>query len=461
MAKRKRNGRVPQAKHGKKSSGSQHDKLQRLRSPNAARRQTIAALVPLLGSFAGLVCDLSKYLDKRVRFRFPIVIAGMLLSSGRRTASTWFRAAGVKDDWDRFYDFLIHIGVHSKSISWSLIMILVKRLALKNQSVIRIAVDDSPTKRFGRHVQGAGIHHNPTAGPADGEWIYGHNWVTLALIQVHSVWGAIALPIRSMLYVRQQDVAKLKVRNGWKFCTKHQLAAELVIWFTSSIRSHLNADCMIELVMDGAYVSKELFREVMKQGITIISRLRKDAKLYSLPEPRKAGQRGPNRKYGQQTLSLTKRAASAGGWLSITYRVRKNLVTRQCKSFLATSRIVGGVIKVVIVRYEDGSWAPYFSTNPELEVQQILEAVADRWSIEECFHDLKEVWGGWSAAGTQCVVLNRLLALKWLGSHAGPPTFLDPRRTTFGRSNRTTMGQRRSTAITNGPNTRDYQRNAA
>jgi len=26
-------------------------------------------------------------------------------------------------------------------------------------------LDDSPTKRYGRHVEAANIHHNPTPGP--------------------------------------------------------------------------------------------------------------------------------------------------------------------------------------------------------------------------------------------------------------------------------------------------------
>ena len=51
-----------------------------------------------------------------------------------------------------------------------------KRLQRRNPK----RMDDSPTARFGRHVEGAGVHHNPTAGPADGEWLYGHNWVALA-----------------------------------------------------------------------------------------------------------------------------------------------------------------------------------------------------------------------------------------------------------------------------------------
>ena len=48
---------------------------------------------------------------------------------------------------------------------------------------------------------------------------------------------------------------------------------------------------------------------------------------------------------------------------------------------------------MVIVRFEDGGWAPYFCTDTSAEVCDILETVAARWAIEEHFHDVKEVWG--------------------------------------------------------------------
>lgn len=406
MAKRRRSKHAPQAKHPSKKQHSQFDKSDRLRIPNPERRSTVAAFVPLVGTMLAMVVELSKHVDSRIRFRFPIIIAGMLFSDGRRTASAWFVAARVRDDWDRFYDFLIHVGRNSKSISWSLVIIVIKRLKLQETTCLRIAIDDSPTKRFGKQVQGAGVHHNPTPGPADGEWIYGHNWVTLALTVTHPLRGVTALPLRSLMYVRLQDVSKINKKNDWKFRTKHELAAELVSWFVSTARV-LCKTAPIQLVIDGAYVSKVLFRGVMQKGVTIISRLRRDAALFELPEPRKNGQRGRPSKYGKQKISLAKRAGHHGGWQNVSYRARGSTVTRQCKTFLATSPIVGGVLRVVIVRYEDGNWATYISTDQNLDLKEILEAVADRWSIEECFHDLKEVWGAgeqqvrniWSSIG--------------------------------------------------------------
>ncbi len=36
--------------------------------------------------------------------------AGAMLARGRRTASSWFRAGGVNDDWDRVYELLVPAG---------------------------------------------------------------------------------------------------------------------------------------------------------------------------------------------------------------------------------------------------------------------------------------------------------------------------------------------------------------
>jgi len=42
-------------------------------------------------------------MDRRIAFRLAIVVAGILLANDRRTASAWFAAAGVQDDWDRVF----------------------------------------------------------------------------------------------------------------------------------------------------------------------------------------------------------------------------------------------------------------------------------------------------------------------------------------------------------------------
>jgi len=391
MAKSKRSARRPQARH-KKHTKSRHDKRERLDRRNPQRKKTTQAKVPLTGALQAAVSWLQLFLDRRIAFRLAIVVAGMFLADDRRTASAWFVAGGVQDDWDRFYDCLISVGRASANLATALLGLVVQKLAPGLGDRLLLAMDDTPTARYGRHVEGAGVHHNPTAGPADGEWLYGHNWVTLAWLARHPVWGVIALPLRSLLYVRKVDVPKLAEKYGWEFRTKHQLGVELLTWFKQQL-GVLGVEVKLWLAVDGAYAARPFLLPVLGLGIVVVSRLRKNACLYDLPGPPDPHRRGRHPIYGKQRISLAKRAAHRKGWETICYNCRGAEVTRQYKTFLATSQLVSGPIRVVIVRFEDGSWAPYFCTDTSAEVREILEAVAARWAIEEHFHDVKEVWG--------------------------------------------------------------------
>lgn len=392
MAKRKKSSKRPQPRHKRKLGPSQFDKRERLNTRNPQRTKTEQAKVPLVGALAGMASTMGARLDARTAFRLPIVMAGMMLAGGRRVAAAWFAAAGVGDDWDRFYHCLISTGQRTASLASALLIPVVGRVAPGPDGHLTLAGDDSPTRRFGPHVEGAGVHHDPTPGPADGEWVYGHNWVSLAVLGRHCLWGVIALPLRSLLYVRAVDCPKLAKKYGWKFRTKHQLLVELVTWFVTAAR-RLGLRCKIWLTVDGAYAARPVLRPLKKLGVVVFSRLRKDAALFDLPPEREPGKRGRPRIYGKNRISLAKRAAHRLGWKSETYHCRGKEVTRQYKTFLATSHFAGGVIRVVILKFEDGSWAPYFCTDPDVDVRDILETVAARWAIEEHFHDVKEVWG--------------------------------------------------------------------
>ena len=48
---------------------------------------------------------------------------------------------------------------------------------------------------------------------------------------------------------------------------------------------------------------------------------------------------------------------------------------------------------MVLLEHANGNWAAYVSTDTRMSVEAILQTVSDRWSIEEHFHDVKEIWG--------------------------------------------------------------------
>ena len=121
-------------------------------------------------------------------------------------------------------------------------------------------------------------------------------------------------------------------------------------------------------------------------------------------------------------------------------------VTKLYKTFLATYRPIGGVIRVVIV-LEDHDWYPFFSTDPNATAVEIIEAFADRATIEQDFHDVKEVWG----AGQQQVrnIWTQLggLSFESLDAYVGGTVVLEPSSRRALRPPPVALGRRRSPSV--------------
>jgi hypothetical protein len=347
------------------------------------------SLCQLPAEVAARVVPLTLALDARQHARFPALLAGLLFAKGRRTVTSWLRAAGLSDDFRACYGLVYRVGRRAERLARSLfVRVALPRLA-KGLPRLTFALDDTPTKRYGKHVEGAGLHHNPTPGPADQTYVYGHVRVTLAWLAPHRLWGAIALPLRALLYVRRKDVARLPRHYRWPFRTKLDMAAELVQW---AARWAGWLGKALWLVCDGAYAKRPFLRAARGAGVTVVSRLRRDAALRTVPPPRRPGQRGRPRVYGDGRISLARRAGQKRGWQRGTFALYGAPAIKTYKTFVATWRPAAGVIRVVLVREPHG-WVAFFCTDPAASVADVLGAVADRFALEQCFHDMKEVWG--------------------------------------------------------------------
>ena len=157
---------------------------------------------------------------------------------------------------------------------------------MADQERITLSLDDTPTPRYGPCVQGAGIHHNPSPGPAGSAHVYGHIFVVLGLLAVHPAWGVIALPLLARLYVRAVDLPQLDPKHRPEFRTKLEMGVELLKWAKFWLRL---LGKPLWVVADGAYAKAPLLKPAMAPGMTVVSRLRKDAALWTVPGPRPPG----------------------------------------------------------------------------------------------------------------------------------------------------------------------------
>jgi DDE superfamily endonuclease len=351
------------------------------------------AHVMLPGLLAAWIATLAEHLHGRNAWRLQRLVVGIILAQGRRTVTSWFRAAGITRGYRSYYYFLAALGLKVQAVGLSVLDLTIRRVPITGR--LTLALDDTPTKRHGPKIEAAGRHHNPTPGPSGSKTLYGHNWVVLARLVKHVHSQIIGLPLWATLYVRRCDVPSLpRGVTPWGFQTKLELAATMIRATAASLKGRW--DGPVWLLTDGGYAKRPVYAATRKSGWVTVTRLRRDAHLNDLPPVLKPGQkrgRGRPRVYGSGRIKLSLRAGQRRGWETIEVAMSRGQVKRwEIKSFLATWRVAGGVVRVVLVREESdwSSWRAYVCDDPEATAQEIAQGVADRWGIEQVFHDVKE-----------------------------------------------------------------------
>ena len=331
---------------------------------------------------------LAAVLDRRSAPRLVLLFLGAVLARGRRTVTSWIRAAGLSGEFRPCYTTVAAAGKKADHVAARLALEAVKPMVAESPR-LTLALDDTPTPRYGPHVQGAGIHHNPTPGPAGATHVYGHVFVVLGLLATHKAWGTIALPLLARLYVRKKDLPGIDPKHRPPFRTKLELAVELLRW-ASAWLGLLGKPLWV--VVDGAYANAPFLKPALSLGITVVSRLRKNAALWTVPGPKPQGRPGPAPIYGERRIELAKRAGQHRGWTTDWFPLYGKPAKKRYKTFLATWGPVGGAIRVVLVD-EPSGWVAYFCTDTSATVAEILTTVADRFALEIAFRDCKEIVG--------------------------------------------------------------------
>ena len=251
------------------------------------------------------ITALAGTLDARQQVRFVALCTGLLFARGRRTVASWLRSLWRGRDDSAITTCSAASDARpwrspgrcsASSLSGSRATVRARRWS--SVSTTRPPSGTGPTSRA------AGKHHNPTPGPAGSPFLYGHVWVCLARLVRHPLWRAIALPILSHLYIRAKDIGWMAAYYGWEFHTKLELAAAQIEWLVQQLgKDHPP----IWVVTDGAYAKRPFLKRVLAAGVTVISRLRCDAALWSLPpvvDPDQKKGRGRPPKYGKDRIDL-------------------------------------------------------------------------------------------------------------------------------------------------------------
>jgi hypothetical protein len=328
--------------------------------------------------------EISGQVHARSRWRLGILLLGILFAKDRKTVTSWFKAAGIKKGFQEYYYFICVLGQRYIEAIADKLFEIILNVTSWNRKEITAIIDDSPTRRFGPHIEGAGKHHDQTSKPTDQKFLFGHIWVTMSIVINHFQFGLIGLPLLSRLYVREKDIEKLPKSYKWKFKTKLSLAWELVDWLSQKCEKLRKK---LWILVDGGYC-KDGFLKKLPKEITLVGKLRRDAAIHGLPQPKKPNQRGKPPKYGKR-IHLAKRAGQSRGWQSAEVYGKERLF----KSFQATYRHAQGPILVVLIYYPNDTWCPYFCTDASEDPIKVIGKIMERCTIEDNFKEIKGTLG--------------------------------------------------------------------
>lgn len=332
---------------------------------------------------------------------FGFLLEGWILAGMRAMTSTALAERGqFPKHFTSYYRFFSQAAWSSDALGTALLELA---LPYAPDGPVVAAVDDTLARKSGKHVWGANVLHDPL-GFMPNALCFGHNWVVLAIvIRVPCVKRDVAVPVFWRLY-RSRKARKGKTNDnkregkttGNTTAKEHRTRPQLAVEMLDVLRAALGEERPIIVVGDSAYGGKSITR-CLPARTTCISRLPMKAALYAQPQTRRKGQNGRPRKKGERMPSPEQMAASAKGWRKATVHLYGKRVAVRYKTCLALWYNSAGdmPLRIVVVRDPKGRRKDdaFFSTDPEMSVECVLETYAQRWSIEVAFRDAKQQLG--------------------------------------------------------------------
>jgi hypothetical protein len=319
--------------------------------------------------------------------RFVVVLTGWVLTEGPHAVTAALVATDVarRRHWASFHRLL-------SRATWSVDALgerIFRRIVARGVETIRVVLDDTLATKKGPKIFGLGNHLDPVRSTRRQKiFVFGHCWVVLAvLVRVPFSRRSWALPVLFRLYRNIKDCERRRVRHR----KKTELAREmldLVVQWSEGRR--------VEVAADGAYCNDTLARGV-PDNVVFFGSMRPDAVLTSAPAPgERAG--GRPRKRGAVLRKPEKLARDGRTAWSVGHAVLYGKLTRVRYKTIDAQwyRAMGTrLLRVVVVECTSGllPMRVFFSSDPTLSIERILETYAGRWGIEVFFRDAKQHLG--------------------------------------------------------------------
>jgi hypothetical protein len=381
---------------------------------------------------------------------------GELTCLGRHTITGMLAASGNQfADWSGAYRLF-----SKQRVDVSQIMNVVQSNVLKETGCLPYIVahmDDTVIKKTGKRIPGTAWRRDPLGPPFYTNFIWGQRFIqiSLALPGDGQIGQSRAIPVdfhHCPTVVRPRKTAE---EEQWEAYKEEKKIAKLSRQGSDRIgllRKTLDdqgyKDKELVVGVDGSYTNKEVLKN-LPQRTTLVGRIRKDTKLYSLPEVQPGS--GRKRVYGQRLPTPEEirqfeqyqwqkvEAWAAGKIHKFNVKIIRNVRWRSA----GPQNLTLIVIRPLGYRLSKGSKMLYrepaylLCTETGLDIKDILQAYLWRWEIEVDFREEKTLLGCGQAqvrnpysAESLPAFVAAMYGLLHLASHRAtskPNTFMLPR----------------------------------
>lgn len=331
---------------------------------------------------------------------FTSLIIGLLGATGSRTVTGMWSAAGLagRSHHARAHRFFSHARWDLDSLGLLLAHQVVSRFVPAG-AALRVVVDDTLFRRYGKATHGVAWQHDGSAKGRDGLG-RGNCFVVAGLVvTVPFLARAICLPVLFRLHIPKSGTSKPERARA--------LAGLLARAFP---------DRTLHVVADAAYRGPAW--QTLSGTTTFTTRLAANAVLYA-PTPAPTGKRGRPALKGRRLGTCADLAATAQ-WrtTSVTRYGKTETVRIATVTCLWPGSLRAIPVTVVLVKDTD-STRPYdialVSTDTDASAETLVSRYADRWSVEQSIKDSKILTGAGDAANRLQLAVERTVPFAMLG----------------------------------------------
>lgn len=328
--------------------------------------------------------------------RFVVLMCGLIVTVGRRSVSRALQVmrpmlGGHWSDYHRLFS-----SAHYSA--WALAAVLVRQVVAllpANEPLVLLA-DDTVAGKNGKRVWAKGAHRDPVRSSRKKSHVkFGHKWLVMGVLaRLPGLARPWALPVLCGLCLSPRVAKQVKRRPKTASALARQLLIRLMRWLPT--RSFI-------FVGDYQVATHEVCRFGQRHGkrVTVVGRLRSDANLYAPPKnPGRKARGGTTAKKGsklpspaQRTAQLTP-ASKEVRW----YGGRRKVVRFVSETALWHDKHGSAVTPIrwvcVLGEPDEGLEDAYFySSDPEMAPERIIELYASRWNIEVTFEESRALLG--------------------------------------------------------------------